>query len=122
MNEIDRLPVQAHIQQKTSEATDKAWHLVKLMETDYGDKLVVSLLKIELLSSADHINESEYYNGELLSDFTRLLLTSQVLARMIRTIVLNDTNFKTIIHHVHKLKNLRYRDCFRLSDVCAEIQ
>jgi hypothetical protein len=27
---------------------------------------------------------------------------------MVRTIVLNDTNFKTIMHHVHKLKEHRY--------------
>lgn len=35
------------------------------------------------------------------------ILIGTVLARMIRTIVLNDTNFKTIIHHVHKLKERR---------------
>jgi hypothetical protein len=27
---------------------------------------------------------------------------------MVRTIVLNDTNFKTIMHHIHKLKESRY--------------
>lgn len=27
---------------------------------------------------------------------------------MIRTIVLNETNFKTLIHHLYKLKDLRY--------------
>ena len=26
---------------------------------------------------------------------------------MIRTIVLNEINFKTLIHHIHKLKDLR---------------
>lgn len=38
------------------------------METDYGDKVVVSLLKIELLSTADHVDENEYYNGESISN------------------------------------------------------
>lgn len=38
------------------------------MEVDYGDKLVVSLLKIELLSVAEHIDAEEYYNGESNSD------------------------------------------------------
>jgi hypothetical protein len=78
------------------------------MESDYGDKLVVSLLKIELLSTADHIDGNEYYNGKLLSALVVFLLIGQVLARMIRTIVLNDTNFKMIVHHIHKLKDLRY--------------
>ena len=36
------------------------------------------------------------------------ILTIKVLARMIRTIVLNENNFKTLIHHIHKLKDLRY--------------
>lgn len=35
------------------------------------------------------------------------VLTIKVLARMIRTIVLNEINFKTLIHHIHKLKDLR---------------
>ncbi|KAF1916890.1 meiosis protein SPO22/ZIP4 like-domain-containing protein [Ampelomyces quisqualis] len=81
--------VQAHLRMNTAEARDKAWHMVKLMETDYADKMVVSLLKIELLSAAETFDSSEFY---------------QVLLRMIRTIVLNDTNFRTIIHHVHRLK------------------
>ncbi|KAF3046085.1 hypothetical protein E8E12_010940 [Didymella heteroderae] len=85
--------VQAHMKLGTAEATDKAWQLIKLMEADYGDKLVVSLLKIEHLSAAEHVDEAEYY---------------AILSRMIRTIVLNETNFKTLIHHIHKLKDLRY--------------
>lgn len=40
-------------------------------------------------------------------------LTRSVLLRMIRTIVLNDTNFKTIIHHVHRLKEHRYAKTLR---------
>ena len=53
---------------KTAEGTDRAWHLVKLMEADYGEKMVVPLLKIELLSASEHIDENEYYNGKLLTD------------------------------------------------------
>lgn len=41
-------------------------------------------------------------------------LTKSVLLRMIRTIVLNDTNFKTIIHHVHRLKEHRYAKTIHL--------
>ncbi|KAF1852174.1 SPO22-domain-containing protein [Cucurbitaria berberidis CBS 394.84] len=85
--------VQAYMKLKTPETQDKAWHMVKLMETDFGDKMVVSLLKIELLSDAETIDTTEFYN---------------VLLRMIRTVVLNDTNFKTIMHHIHKLKDHRH--------------
>ena len=53
---------------ETPEATNKAWDLVKLMEVDYGDKLVVSLLKTELISSAERVDVGEYYNGKLTAD------------------------------------------------------
>jgi hypothetical protein len=49
-------------------ATDKAWHLVKLMEADYGDKMVVSLLKVELISTAENVDEAEYYGGKSITD------------------------------------------------------
>ncbi len=49
---------------KTAEAIDKAWQLVKLMDTDYGDKMVLLLLKLELISVAERVDDVEYYNGE----------------------------------------------------------
>ncbi|KAF2130996.1 SPO22-domain-containing protein [Dothidotthia symphoricarpi CBS 119687] len=82
--------VHAHMKLKTPEAQDKAWHMVGLMETEYGDKMVVPLLKIELLSAAETFDTTEFYN---------------VLLRMMRSVVLNDTNFRTIMHHIHKLKD-----------------
>lgn len=36
------------------------------------------------------------------------MLTGAVLARMIRTIVINDTNFKTLVHYIRKLGDTRY--------------
>lgn len=36
---------------------------------------------------------------------SRFVLIRTVLSRMIRTIVLNETNFKSLIHHIHKLKD-----------------
>lgn len=50
----------------TTETVDKAWHLVKLMEADYGEKMVVCLLKIELLSTGGRIDECEYYSGKFM--------------------------------------------------------
>ncbi|KAL2351922.1 meiosis protein SPO22/ZIP4 like-domain-containing protein [Cryomyces antarcticus] len=61
-------------------ARSKAWDLVNLLDSDFGDKLVVSLLKLELLSSESEFRAEDYYN---------------VLARMIRAIVLTESNFKT---------------------------
>jgi len=101
---------------KTPIAQEKAWQMVKLMETvrfvnslaqssltdvlqDFGDKMIVSLLKIELLSEAETMDTSEFYNGELLKPVRHHALIPLVLLRMIRTIVLNDTNFKTYAPH-----------------------
>ncbi|KAI4712219.1 hypothetical protein J4E89_002485 [Alternaria sp. Ai002NY15] len=96
--------VKAYMKTKTPIAQEKAWQMLKLMETDFGDKMIVSLLKIELLSEAETMDTSEFYNGKLLESSHRHMLTSLVLLRMIRTIVLNDTNFKTIMNYIHKLK------------------
>ncbi|OCK77725.1 SPO22-domain-containing protein [Lepidopterella palustris CBS 459.81] len=82
--------VKAFMKLKNPDAEGKAWELVNLLETDYGDKMVVSLLKLELLSSAATIDADQYYS---------------VLLRMIRSIVLTEVNFKTIMHHIHKLKD-----------------
>ena len=82
--------VNAYMKTKTMETQEKAWQMMRLMETDFGDKMIVSLLKIELLSEAQTFDTTEFYN---------------VLLRMIRTVVLNDTNFKTIMHYIHKLKD-----------------
>lgn len=74
----------------TPEGTDKAWHLVKIMETDYGDKMVVFLLKIELIQTAEHIDESEYYNG--MMSFDRQNFTNQRSAHS------NDPNYRSQRH------------------------
>lgn len=65
--------VQANLKLQTVEAVERAWDLVKLMEADYCDKMVVSLLKIELLSSAEHIDKAEFYKGRVYGriDYSR---------------------------------------------------
>jgi hypothetical protein len=67
----------------TSEERDRAWQMVKLMEMvsvvvavllafythvrqDYSDKMVVSLLKVELLLTAETFDISEFYNGRFI--------------------------------------------------------
>ncbi|KAH7090298.1 meiosis protein SPO22/ZIP4 like-domain-containing protein [Paraphoma chrysanthemicola] len=99
--------VQAYMKLKTPDARDKAWQMLKLMEADYTDKMAVSLLKIELLSAADSLDSNEFYI---------------VLLRMVRTIVLNDTNFKTIMHHVHKLKESSNTTACKVLDDLIEMR
>ncbi|KAF2741108.1 SPO22-domain-containing protein [Polyplosphaeria fusca] len=82
--------VQAYMHSEDINAFEKASDMVRLMENDYGDKFVVSLLKLELLSTSASFDSSKYY---------------AVLLTIIRTVVLNETNFKTIMHHVHRLKD-----------------
>ncbi|KAF2190807.1 SPO22-domain-containing protein [Zopfia rhizophila CBS 207.26] len=82
--------VQAYMKLKSTEAQRRAWDLVNLLDTDYGEKMVVQLLKLELLSESDTIDSSRYYT---------------VLLRLIRSVVLTDTNFRTIIHYIHKIKD-----------------
>lgn len=51
---------------RAPETQEKAWQMVKLLETDFGDKMVVSLLKLELLSEAETIDTTEFYNGNIV--------------------------------------------------------
>jgi hypothetical protein len=57
--------------------------------------MVVSLLKIELLTESDPIDTNEFYNGKHSNRSESMVLTLPVLLRMVRTVVLNDANFKT---------------------------
>ncbi len=71
-------------------ALEKATNLVCLLETEVGDKLIVILMRLEILSSsANNIFDSDHY--------------SLVLQKMIRTTVLSEANFKLIMHHIRKL-------------------
>jgi hypothetical protein len=62
--------VQAYMKLKTPEAREKAWQMIKLMEivslsvATVTDKMVVSLLKIDMLSASETIDSNEFYNGE----------------------------------------------------------
>lgn len=72
------------------ESTDKARSLVDLLQNEVGDKLIVLLLRLELISaSAD-----ESFNSTSYCD---------VLQRMTRTMVLTESNFRLIMHHIRKL-------------------
>ncbi|KAF2096421.1 SPO22-domain-containing protein [Rhizodiscina lignyota] len=76
---------------QTTDARSKARDIVTLMETDYAEKMIVSLLKLEIILSEETVDADQYYN---------------VINRMIRTIMLTANNIKTLMHHIHRLKTI----------------
>lgn len=84
--------IQALLAIEREDALDLANSLVDSLENEIGDKLIVLLLKLELLSA--HANQSfdcDAYGA--------------VIHRMIRTVVLTEGNFKLIMHHIRKLND-----------------
>lgn len=57
--------------------------------------MVFLLLKLELLTDAERVDVAELYNGKTCKFLGAQPLTTAVLLRMIRIIVLNETNFRT---------------------------
>ncbi|KAI9739411.1 MAG: hypothetical protein M1818_005099 [Claussenomyces sp. TS43310] len=82
--------VKALLGLKCEDALHKAQGLVNLLESEVGDKLVVLLLKLELLLSS----QVEVFDGSTYG---------HIIQRMIRTVILTDSTFKLIIHHIRKL-------------------
>ncbi|KAF2762127.1 SPO22-domain-containing protein [Pseudovirgaria hyperparasitica] len=68
----------------------RAWDLLRLMESDFTDKMVVLLLKLEMMSTERSPDTATY---------------SSTLLRMVPSLVITDTNFKTLMHHIHYLKS-----------------
>ncbi|KAF2463463.1 SPO22-domain-containing protein [Lindgomyces ingoldianus] len=99
--------VQGYIKLKTPEAQKRAEDMVNLLETDYGEKMAVSLLRLELLSATELTDPSQYYT---------------VLLRIIRSAVLNETIFKTIMHHIHKLKNYSHPTACKILDDLIQLR
>jgi hypothetical protein len=72
-------------------AKEQADNLVSLLENEVGDKLIVLLLRLELLSVLGEVFDSASYGT--------------VLQRIIRTVALTESNFKLIMHHIRKLND-----------------
>ncbi|TGO41094.1 hypothetical protein BHYA_0027g00390 [Botrytis hyacinthi] len=82
--------IKALLETKTPESIRRARDLIDLLERELGDKLVVLLLKLELLAGIPH----EIFDG---------LAYSAILNKMIRTLVFNPTNLRLFMFHVRKL-------------------
>jgi len=75
----------------TPDGLEKAKNLVDYVESEVGSsKLVVSLLKLELLQKTP----AEVFDDDAYSE---------VLRRMIRNFNSSDSGFKLIVHHIRKL-------------------
>ena len=74
----------------TSDSRTKAWNVVRELEIDCGDRLVILLLKLDMLGD-DIPHSAQDYCG--------------ILHKIVRTLHLTDTNVKTVLHHVHKLRS-----------------
>jgi hypothetical protein len=87
---IAELSIKALLANQDQESAHRAHNLVELLENEVGDKLIVLLLKLELLSSAT----SETFDSNSYAD---------ILRRMIRSTVLSKEIFKLIMYHIRKL-------------------
>lgn len=84
--------VKALLQIKEDGALEKARSFVELLQNELGDKLIVLLLRLELLNA----NTADSFDGVSYSD---------VLHRMIRVVILSDSNFKLLMFHIRKLNS-----------------
>ncbi|KAK6210675.1 sporulation-specific protein 22 [Pestalotiopsis sp. IQ-011] len=109
---ISQTLIQAHLEQKTAESLQQAENHVAAMESDMGDKLVVLLLRLDILQKtpSEVFNENAYAN---------------ILRRMIRTVNLSDSTFKLIVSHIRELDDkspslaLQTLDLFLLDKVLS---
>lgn len=77
---------------KEAASAGKARDLVNLLESEIGDKLIVLLLKLELLSAANN----EVFDSNAYCD---------ILQRITRTMVSTESNFKLVMYHIRKLND-----------------
>ena len=75
---------------KSDGSGEKAGRIVRELELDCGDRLIVLLLKLDMFA-ADASHSAQDY--------------CDILHKTVCTVHLTDTNVKTILHHVHKLRS-----------------
>jgi len=74
---------------KDEASTKRAADLVGLLESEFGNKMAISMLKLEMFSMEDPVPVDEY---------------RRVVVNIFTSSVLTDVTFKTIMHHIQKLK------------------
>ncbi|KAL9013607.1 MAG: hypothetical protein Q9173_001710 [Seirophora scorigena] len=80
--------VHALLKERCEENYSKAWNIIHKLENEAENAVAIPLLKLSVLTG-DPTAAQEYYN---------------VLVQVVRQIHLSDVNVRTILHHVHALK------------------
>ncbi|KAF4637760.1 hypothetical protein G7Y89_g330 [Cudoniella acicularis] len=81
--------VGAQLRAKEEGGLEKARDLIDTLYNEFGERLIVLLLKLDLItSSADDFDTNSYFD---------------VLQRMIRSIILSEANFKLVMFYIRKL-------------------
>lgn len=83
--------IRACISIKDKESIEQARRWLGLLEHELGDRLVVLLLKLEMLE----IPTDDSFDCNAYSD---------VIQKMARSLALNDANFRLIMYYIRKLK------------------
>lgn len=81
--------VRALINQQGEESRAKAWNFIHKLDVECSDRLVVLLLKLDLFG---------------LDPAHSLQDHCDVLQKIVRIVHITNTNIKTILHYVHKLR------------------
>ena len=81
--------VKSLIHQGGDENREKAWNVVRALAIDYGERLVVLLLKLELIAAETAPSAEDYRD---------------TVEKIMDIVHLTDSNIATILHHVHRLK------------------
>ena len=82
--------VKARLQLKDDKSLEEARDHVQVLENELGDRLVVLIMRLEILDAT-------------ATDGFDSFTFSNILSRIIRTVVLNDGNFKLVMFHIRKL-------------------
>lgn len=82
--------VHAHLNNDTDNGFQKAENLVACIESEVGDKLIVLLLRLELLLNSP----AEVFDSDAFA---------RILRRLIRSTDLSENTLKIILHHIHTL-------------------
>lgn len=75
---------------QTAESVEKAQNLTNYVQSDIGDQPVMLLVGLEILTKSP----AETFDGEAYGN---------ILRRMIRSLSVNDNNFKLFMSHIHIL-------------------
>ena len=70
----------------------KSWNIIRQLVIECGDRLAVLILKLDIFVT-------DLTSSAVPRDYC------DILQRIVRTVHLTDTNVKTIIHHIHKLRS-----------------